>query len=190
MAGSRGPAGCARGAAGCAGAPTCRARSPRRGAQTGRCGLGDGPRGLLARSPGLWHRRSVDLAPIVAIVLGLVAVWVLLILVFWAFRPRNVSARELWQLIPDVLRLLRSVIGDGSVPLDVRAVLVGLLLWIVSPIDLIPEFIPVLGPLDDVVVAIVALRYLRRRLGVEELRRRWVGTDDGFALLVRVIGTG
>jgi uncharacterized membrane protein YkvA (DUF1232 family) len=73
--------------------------------------------------------------------------------------------------------------------LDVRLVLVGLLAWILSPIDLIPEFIPVLGPLDDVVVAVVAMRYVRRRVGVEDLRRRWSGTDDGFALLLRVIGS-
>ncbi|MEO8571987.1 MAG: DUF1232 domain-containing protein [Chloroflexota bacterium] len=61
--------------------------------------------------------------------------------------------------------------------------------WIVSPIDLIPEFIPVLGPLDDIVVAVVALRFVRRRIGVEDLRRRWSGTDAGFELLLRVVGS-
>ena len=74
--------------------------------------------------------------------------------------------------------------------MDVRIVLVGLLLWILSPIDLIPEFIPGLGPLDDVIVAVVALRFTRRRLGVDALRERWTGTDDGFRLLLRVIGAG
>ena len=80
-------------------------------------------------------------------------------------------------------------LGDGSAPLDVRLVLVGLMAWIVSPIDLIPEFIPVLGPLDDVVVAVVAMRYVRRRVGIEDLRTRWAGTPEGFALLVRIIGS-
>jgi uncharacterized membrane protein YkvA (DUF1232 family) len=127
---------------------------------------------------------------IVAIAVGLVALWALLLVLFWALRPKGVSVRELLGLIPDVLRLLRSVIGDRSAPPDVRLVLVGLLAWIVSPIDLIPEFIPVLGPIDDVVVAVVAMRYVRRRVGVEDLRRRWTGTDDGFALLLRVIGSG
>ena len=125
---------------------------------------------------------------ILAIVIGLIALWAILLILFWALRPKRVPARELLGLIPDLLRLLRSIIRDGSAPLDVRLVLVGLLAWIVSPIDLIPEFIPVLGPLDDVVVAIVAMRYVRRRLGVEDLRKRWTGTDDGFALLARVIG--
>jgi uncharacterized membrane protein YkvA (DUF1232 family) len=127
---------------------------------------------------------------IVAIAVGLVALWALLLVLFWALRPKGVSVRELLGLIPDVLRLLRSVIGDRSAPPDVRLVLVGLLAWIVSPIDLIPEFIPVLGPIDDVVVAVVAMRYVRRRVGIEDLRRRWTGTDAGFALLVRVIGSG
>ena len=61
--------------------------------------------------------------------------------------------------------------------------------WIVSPIDLIPEFIPVLGPMDDVVVAIVAMRYVRRRVGADDLRRRWSGSDAGFAMLLTVIGS-
>jgi uncharacterized membrane protein YkvA (DUF1232 family) len=114
----------------------------------------------------------------------------LLLVLFWALRPKGVPVRELLGLIPDVLRLLRSVIGDSSAPPDVRLVLIGFLAWIVSPIDLIPEFIPVLGPLDDVVVALVAMRCVRRRVGIEDLRRRWTGTDDCFALLVRVIGSG
>ena len=68
--------------------------------------------------------------------------------------------------------------------------LVVLLAWLISPIDLIPEFIPVLGPLDDVVVAVLVLRYVRRKVGLEELRRRWPGTPEGFAVLGRIIGSG
>ena len=96
--------------------------------------------------------------------------------------------RELVAVVPDVLRLLRSLVRDGSVPTDVRLVVIGLVAWILSPIDLIPEFIPVLGPLDDVVVAVVAMRYVRRRVGLADLEARWQGTPDGFALLTRVIG--
>ena len=131
----------------------------------------------------------MDLRTLAGIVVALVALWAVLLVLFWALRPKGVSIREILGVIPDVVRLLRSVIGDRSAPLDVRLVLVGLLAWILSPIDLIPEFIPVLGPLDDVVVAVVAMRYVRRRVGVEDLRRRWSGTDDGFALLLRVIGS-
>ena len=127
---------------------------------------------------------------VVGIVASLVGLWVAMLVLFWALRPRGVPARQIVGVIPDVLRLLRSLIGDGSTPLDVRVVLVGLVAWIVSPIDLIPEFIPVLGPLDDVVVGIVAMRYVRRRVGIEALRARWTGTPDGFDLLTRIIGSG
>jgi uncharacterized membrane protein YkvA (DUF1232 family) len=131
----------------------------------------------------------VSFEVVLGIVAGLLVVWALLLLVFWLLRPRDVPVRELLGVIPDVLRLLRSLIGDRAVPTDVRIVLVGLIAWIISPIDLIPEFIPGLGPLDDVIVAIVAMRYVRRRVGLDALRDRWVGTDDGFALLARVIGS-
>jgi len=127
---------------------------------------------------------------IVEIALGLAILWAALLLLFWLLRPKGVPTREVLRLIPDVLRLLRSVIADSQAPLDVRVVLVGLLVWIVSPIDLIPEFLPGIGPLDDIIVAVVALRYTRRRLGVADLRGRWSGTSDGFELLLRVVGAG
>jgi uncharacterized membrane protein YkvA (DUF1232 family) len=132
----------------------------------------------------------VDFTFLVGLVLAIVGIWLVFIVIFWLLRPKDVSARELVRVIPDVVRLLRSVITDRTSPLDVRVVLVGLLVWIVSPIDLIPEFIPGIGPLDDVIVAILALRYTRRRMGIDDLRDRWVGTADGFVLLTRIIGAG
>jgi uncharacterized membrane protein YkvA (DUF1232 family) len=131
----------------------------------------------------------MDLPTILAVVLAVVALWAVLLVVFWALRPKGVTVRELVGLTPDNLRLLRSLIGDRSAPLDVRLVLIGLVAWILSPIDLIPEFIPVLGPMDDVVVAIVAMRYVRRRVGTADLRTRWAGSDVGFAILLTVIGS-
>ncbi|MEI7745675.1 MAG: DUF1232 domain-containing protein, partial [Chloroflexota bacterium] len=106
----------------------------------------------------------------------------------WFLRPRGAPVREILGVVPDIVRLLRRLATDGSVPLDARLVVIGLAAWIVSPIDLIPEFIPGLGPLDDVVVAVVAMRYLRRRLGLDGLRARWSGSEAGFALLARLTG--
>lgn len=126
---------------------------------------------------------------VLEIVIGMAALWVAVLVLFWLFRPKGVAVREVLAIVPDVLRLLRSLIGDPRAPVDVRVVLVGLVAWIISPIDLIPEFIPVLGPIDDIVVAVVAMRFVRRRMGVEDLRARWSGSTDGFELLLRVIGT-
>ena len=122
-----------------------------------------------------------------AIILALVAAWIVLIVVLWLVRPRGASAGELVRLVPDLLRLVRDLVADRSAPRGVRIALVVLLAWLISPIDLIPDFIPVLGSLDDVIVAVVILRYARRRLGADELRRRWRGTDAGWALVERLL---
>jgi uncharacterized membrane protein YkvA (DUF1232 family) len=131
----------------------------------------------------------MDWGIVAGIVASLVAVWLLFIAVLWVLRPRDVQLGQLVRIVPDVLRLVRLLIGDASVPLGARAALVGLLAWLINPIDLIPEFIPVLGPLDDVVVAVLVLRYVRRRLGDDEMRRRWPGTPEGYGLLSGVLGT-
>ena len=130
----------------------------------------------------------MDNRVVVGIVSGLPVLWVALVALLWVFRPKGVSVRELVAVVPDLVRMLRSIVTDPSSPTDVRVVLVGLLVWILSPIDLIPEFVPVVGPLDDVLVAIVAFRYVRRRFGVDDMRSRWPGSNDGFALLGRVVG--
>ncbi len=127
---------------------------------------------------------------VLGIVGSLIAVWVVFLLIFWVLRPKGASMMELVRLVPDVLRMLRRLAGDSEVALDARVVVVAMLAWLISPIDLIPDFIPVIGPIDDVVVAIAALRYVRRRVGVAGLRERWSGTDEGFALLGRVVGFG
>ena len=130
----------------------------------------------------------MDARTVVAFVAGILVLWAVLIAALWLIRPRDVGLRDLVSVVPDVLRLIRALVADRTTPLGVRLALVVLLLWILSPIDLIPEFVPVLGPLDDVVVTVLVLRYVARRVGLRELRRRWLGSDAGFDLLARVLG--
>ena len=63
-----------------------------------------------------------------------------------------------------------------------------MLAYLISPIDLIPDFIPVLGQSDDVVVAALVLRWSGRRIGVDRLRAHWSGSDEGFDVLRRMLG--
>jgi uncharacterized membrane protein YkvA (DUF1232 family) len=125
---------------------------------------------------------------LVGLILGLLAAWLVLVAVLWLFRPRDARISELLRVVPDILKLVRDLATDHETPFGVRLALFGLLAWILSPIDLIPEFIPVIGPLDDVVVGVLVLRYVRRRVGEAELRRRWPGTPDGYAMLSGVLG--
>ncbi len=130
----------------------------------------------------------MDLTPLIALLVGLLAVWLLFIALLWIFRPKNARLRDLVQVVPDVARLCRDVFADRNAPLGARVAIAGLLVYLINPIDFIPEFIPVLGPLDDVIVAVLVLRYVRRRLGSNELRARWRGSPEGFALLQSVMG--
>jgi uncharacterized membrane protein YkvA (DUF1232 family) len=118
----------------------------------------------------------------------LVVAWAALVVLLWMVRPHDVRLVELVRIVPDVLRLVRNLIADQTVGWGVRIALVALLVWVVSPIDLIPEFVPVLGPLDDVIVTVLVLRFVVRRLGSEALHERWAGTDDGFRVLIGLIG--
>lgn len=125
---------------------------------------------------------------LLAVLAAVIALWAAMLVVFWLARPKGVPTRTVIRTLPDLVRLLRSLVTDPTVPLDVRIVLVGLIAWIVSPIDLIPEFIPGIGPIDDIVVAVAALRFVRRRVGLDELRRRWRGSPEGFAVVARLLG--
>src|SRR5207248_10748877 len=106
----------------------------------------------------------------------------------WLLRPKDVALRELLGVVPDLVRLIRDRLADRQTPFGVRLALTVLLAWIVNPIDLIPEFIPVIGPLDDVVVAVLVLRYVRRRIGDDPLSRRWPGTPQAYVLLAGLVG--
>jgi len=115
----------------------------------------------------------VDWGLLGLIALGLLAVWALLIALLWLLRPRDVRLRELIRIVPDLLRLVRDLLADSNVPLAARIAPGGLLVWLLNPIDLIPEFIPVLGPLDDVIVAVLVCAMRGGRAG-----SRTSGDDD------------
>ena len=87
-----------------------------------------------------------------------------------------------------MLRLIRRLAADRSLPTSVRVRLAILLVYLGLPIDLVPDFIPVLGYADDAIIVIVVLRSVVRRAGLEAVRARWPGTDDGFAALTRLTG--
>jgi uncharacterized membrane protein YkvA (DUF1232 family) len=88
---------------------------------------------------------------------------------------RKLAAKELARLLPNLIRLFRDLAKDPRVPRGAKVVLAVAAVWLVSPIDLLPEFIPVVGPLDDAVVAALALRYLIRRAGQDVVREHWRG---------------
>lgn len=99
---------------------------------------------------------------------------------------RRFAARELMMLVPNLARLFRHLIRDRRVPLSSKLVLAFTVAWVVSPIDLVPEFIPIIGPLDDIIVGVLALRFVVRRAGEDLVREHWRGDARSLALLLRL----
>lgn len=122
------------------------------------------------------------------VVLGVaVAIWLSLVVFIWLHRPSRHLAGAALRLLPDVLRMLRALVADPATPRRERWLLVGLFAWLASPIDLLPEFLPGIGPLDDIVVAAIVLRWVAKRLGRDYLRAHWPGNHDGFGMVERLL---
>ncbi len=115
--------------------------------------------------------------------LGLALVWALLVAALWLARPDQVRVGEALRLLPDLLRLLRRLAADPAVPRGARVRLWLTLAYLASPVDLVPDVVPVLGYADDAVVVALVLRSVVRRAGPAALERHWPGTPEGLAAL-------
>jgi len=122
-----------------------------------------------------------------AVALGVLLLWLGLIIALWVVKPDDLGLQEILRLLPDLLRLLRRLAADRSLPAGVRMRLVLLLGYLALPIDLVPDFIPVIGYADDAVVVALALRSVARRAGEDALERHWPGTPEGLQALRRLL---
>ncbi|MEA2631579.1 MAG: hypothetical protein QOE66_1798 [Chloroflexota bacterium] len=125
---------------------------------------------------------------LLAVVAIVALAWLGLVGVLWLHRPARDLAEPALRLVPDVARLVRSLLGSADVPRSVKLILGCLFVYLLSPIDLVPEFLPVIGSLDDLIIAALVLRWASRRIGVDTLRAHWSGSPDGFDLLRRFLG--
>ena len=110
----------------------------------------------------------------VLIAVALVVVTWLLMIVLARRLPPGV-AKDLAGFLPDCVTAMRVLRKDPRVPRRAKVAVVVAMLWVLSPIDLIPEFLPVIGPLDDIVVVALALRYAARHIPPEALIEAWPG---------------
>jgi uncharacterized membrane protein YkvA (DUF1232 family) len=116
------------------------------------------------------------------------AVWVAAVLLLILAGKRS-AARELAVLLPNLVALFRGLLKDSRVPRGTK-LLVGLAVaWVISPIDLIPEFVPIAGPLDDAIVAALVLRHVLKRAGREVVEGHWRGDPATLRLILRAAGT-
>jgi uncharacterized membrane protein YkvA (DUF1232 family) len=104
-------------------------------------------------------------------------------------RPRQPGTmQELGRFLGDTGRLLWRLSRDHRVPWYAKAVAGGALVYVLSPLDVIPDVIPGVGRLDDLYLLVRALRYLAGHAGYDLLHELWPGSDDGFGLLLVLAG--
>jgi uncharacterized membrane protein YkvA (DUF1232 family) len=115
---------------------------------------------------------------------SLVVIWLFAILALVVLGRRS-AARELATLIPNMLVLFRGLLGDPRVPRSSKWWIWFAIVWFVSPIDLIPEFIPVVGPLDDAIVAALVLRHVLKRTDRQVLSDHWRGDPGTLDIITR-----
>ncbi|GAA4567091.1 YkvA family protein [Planotetraspora kaengkrachanensis] len=125
---------------------------------------------------------------LLGILIALLFSWLLLIAALVIIRPDAGLLKDALRILPDLLRLLRRLAADKSLPRGVRIRLALLMVYLATPFDLVPDFIPVLGYADDAIIVTAVLRSVVRRAGLPAVRQHWPGTENGFTALCRLTG--
>ncbi len=118
------------------------------------------------------------------IAISILAVSWLALIVLAARLPEGV-AKDLAAFLPSCVKMLRRLRKDPRVPRRAKLAVGFAAVWAISPIDLIPEFLPVIGPLDDIVVIALALRYAGRQVPRAVILEAWPGNPS---LINRLLG--
>jgi uncharacterized membrane protein YkvA (DUF1232 family) len=101
---------------------------------------------------------------------------------------RRGVARDVARFIPDCIALVRDLLRDPRVPRRHKRLLGVLIGYLALPFDLVPDFIPVAGHLDDALIVVLALRVVLRGSGSELVREHWRGPESSLALVLRFAG--
>lgn len=129
-----------------------------------------------------------DVRLVIGVGLGLLVVWLAILVALALARPEGATLADAARLLPDLVGLVRRLAADGTLPRSSRLVLGLLVGYLVFPIDLVPDFIPVLGYADDAIVVALALRRVVRVAGAEAVERHWRGSAAGLAVVRRLAG--
>ena len=101
---------------------------------------------------------------------------------------RREQARALAGFVPDCAILCRRLLADARVPRARKLALAGMVAYLLLPFDVVPDFIPVAGQLDDAVLLALVLRGILRGAGAQVVADHWPGTAGSLALILKLAG--
>jgi uncharacterized membrane protein YkvA (DUF1232 family) len=113
------------------------------------------------------------------------AVWSLLVLALVLLGRRR-DAREVARFVPDCIILLKRLLRDPRVPRRAKVAVALLVAYLALPFDVVPDFIPVVGQLDDVILVALTIAYVARLAGDEVIERSWPGSPRGLRVVRRL----
>ncbi len=118
---------------------------------------------------------------IIALVYALFIAWL-------AVSGRRESMRAVAGLVPDFIVLFRRLLGDRRVPRRSKLLLLAVIPYLAMPFDLVPDFVPVAGYLDDAVIVAFVLRWVLRGTGPDLIREHWPGPESSLGMVLRLAG--
>jgi uncharacterized membrane protein YkvA (DUF1232 family) len=133
---------------------------------------------------GARHNDGIPSWPIL-VGLGVVVVYGLFVGVL-VLIGRGTDARAFAGFVPDCIVLFHRLLGDPRMPRRYRAIVIGLLGYLALPFDVIPDFIPIAGQLDDAIVVALALRAILRGSSAEIIEEHWPGPRSSLSLILRL----
>jgi len=116
------------------------------------------------------------------------ALWLVFAIAAFRARRRGQSVADLVRLVPDLARLLVRISRDPTIRRGVRLRVWIAIVYNVQPINLIPDFVPVIGLVDNLLVTVWAVRSTVKHAGPDAIERHWPGTPEGLAILLRISG--
>jgi len=126
------------------------------------------------------------LALVLSLGVAVAVIWLALLLTLMVTKPELGTVREAARIMPDSARLIHRLATDNDLQRGIRLRLWLLLGYLALPVDLVPDFIPVIGYADDVLITSLVLRSVIKRAGTEKVQSQWPGTPEGLNALARL----
>jgi uncharacterized membrane protein YkvA (DUF1232 family) len=141
----------------------------------------------IVRHARVGYKRGVLIVALGGLAASLVVLWAVLAIAVFVSRPRNGSTAMAAGFVPKIARLVWNLARDRALPKSARWRLYLAFLYNVQPINLIPDFVPVIGFVDNIVVLGWALRSTLNLAGPDVVTRHWPGTSDELDAMYRIM---